>query len=146
MQIEIKLDETCKEPRVVIYACKVTEEVNSLVKRLSEPLPTALAGFCEDRVEILQPEEIVRIYAENQKVYAQTEKATYVLRWRLYEAEQNIGDANFIRISNSEIINLKRVKNLDLSLSGTIGVNLAGGIRTFVSRRYVAKIRSKLGI
>ena len=52
----------------------------------------------------------------------------------------------FVRISHSEIVNLRRVKRLDLSLSGTICMELSNGTTAFVSRRYVAKIKEILGI
>ena len=65
---------------------------------------------------------------------------------RLYEAEEQLDQTRFVRISNSEIINLKMAKRFDLSFSGTICVNLAGGQTAYVSRRYVAKIKRLLGI
>ena len=42
--------------------------------------------------------------------------------------------------------NLKKVKGFDLSFSGTICVTLSNGALTYVSRRYVAKIKQVLGI
>ncbi|MEE3499403.1 MAG: LytTR family DNA-binding domain-containing protein, partial [Ruminococcus bromii] len=44
------------------------------------------------------------------------------------------------------IINLKKVRNFDLSLSGTICVTLSDGTATYVSRRYVSKIKKVLGL
>ena len=41
---------------------------------------------------------------------------------------------------------MKMAKRFDLSFSGTICVNLAGGQTAYVSRRYVAKIKRLLGI
>nr|WP_330379950.1 LytTR family DNA-binding domain-containing protein [Roseburia intestinalis] len=52
----------------------------------------------------------------------------------------------FIRISNSEIINLKEVKKFDLSFSGTICVSMSDKTVTYVSRRYVRKIKQVLGL
>ena len=49
-------------------------------------------------------------------------------------------------ISNGEIINIKKVKGFDLSFTGTICVSLSNGTVTYVSRRYVSKIRHLLGI
>lgn len=43
-------------------------------------------------------------------------------------------------------INLKKVRNFDLSLSGTICVTLSDGTATYVSRRYVSKIKKILGL
>ena len=48
--------------------------------------------------------------------------------------------------SENEIINLKKVRGFDLSFTGTICVSLSNGTVTYVSRRYVAKIKQLLGI
>ena len=65
---------------------------------------------------------------------------------RLYELEERLDRKAFVRVSHSEIVNWKRVTALDLSLSGTIRVTLEGGVVTYVSRRYVKKIKEVLGI
>lgn len=54
--------------------------------------------------------------------------------------------SSFVRISNSEIVNLRRVNNFDLSYAGTIRVSLNNGDTAFVSRRYIPKIKKVLGL
>ena len=56
------------------------------------------------------------------------------------------GKLNFIRISNSESINLKKVRNFDLSFTGTVCVVLSDGSKTYASRRYVTRLKGVLGI
>ena len=96
--------------------------------------------------EILSPEDIIRFYAAGGKTFASVSKKEYILRQRLYELEEQLTKHSFVRISNSEIINLKKVRNFDLSLSGTICVTLSDGTATYVSRRYVSKIKKVLGL
>lgn len=146
MKIEIKIDENCVEPKVLIVTDKVTDEINEIVKRLSGGQSQTIAGFQGGQVVVLAPEEIVRIYAANGKVYAEEEQGTYLLRLRLYEMEQRLANKSFVRISNGEIINLKKVKGFDLSFTGTICVSLSNETVTYVSRRYVSRIRHLLGI
>lgn len=146
MQIEIKLDANTKEPKVVVYTDKMTDEVQELVKRLSDEAPQMLAGFQQDVLSVLEQEDIIRVYASNGKVFAVTTKGEYFLRLRLYELESRLDKHKFVRISNSEIINLKMVNGFDLSYTGTICVTLKNGTVTYVSRRYVAKIKQVLGI
>jgi len=55
MQIEIKIDENCKEPKIIVVADKVSEELNALIKRLSDSPPQMLAGFKDETVELLEP-------------------------------------------------------------------------------------------
>ena len=62
------------------------------------------------------------------------------------EAEERLDNSKFVRISNSEIVNLKKVKSLDLSFVGTICMELSNGTVSYVSRRYVSKIKKVLGL
>ena len=146
MQVEIKIDSTVREPKVIVLTDRMTDEVNEIVRKISETEPTMLAGFREDTVTVLDPEEIYRIYAATGKVFAVTGKAEYTLRMRLYEVEERFRRSSFVRISNSEIINLKAVRSFDLSLAGTIRVALKNGEAAYVSRRYVGKIKEALGM
>jgi len=146
VKIEIQLDESRKEPLVVVYTDKVNEEIHALVRRLSQDAPQMLVGFREDEATILQEEFVLRVYAENGKVLAETMDGLYLLRLRLYELEERLDKKMFVRISNSEIINLRKVKRFDLSLAGTICVQMQNGAVTYVSRRYVARIKQVLGL
>ena len=146
MQVEIKIDETCREPKIIILTDKMTEEISALVRNLSGQTPQILTGFKGDTAEILEQPDILRIFASSGKVFAATEKGEYTLRLRLYELEERLDRNRFVRISNSEIVNLQKVKSFDLSFTGTICVSLSDGTATYVSRRYVSKIRQVLGL
>jgi len=146
MQIEIILDENLEEPRLVLHARAMTPELNELIGRLSEGGARQIAGYIEDRVELIEPEDVVRVYAERQKVYLETDRARYALRARLYEVEARLDRRQFARISVGEIVNLRKVKSLDLSAAGTIQVRLTSGATTWVSRRHMADLKKTLGI
>ena len=146
MQIEIKIDGSCAEPKIIVVTDKMTEEIDAIVKKLSEQSPQVLSGFRGDTLEVLEPEQLVRVYAAGGKVYAVTERGEYTLRLRLYELEERLDRGRFVRISNSEIINIMKARGFDLSFSGTICVSLSNGDVTYVSRRYVPKIKQFLGI
>ena len=146
MQVEIKVDTSCAETKIIIVTNKMTDDISELAKRISEQMPSVLAGFKDDNVSIIEHAKIIRLYTANQKVYAVTKSGEYTIRLRLYELEQRLNSAEFIRISNSEIINLKEVDGFDLSYSGTICVKFRDNSTSFVSRRYVAKIKQILGI
>ena len=146
MQVEIKIDTSCNETKVIIVTNKITDDVSELAKRISEQTPSVLVGFKDDNVSILDHAKIIRLYTANQKVYAVTKNGEYIIRLRLYELEQRLNSAEYVRISNSEIINLKEVDGFDLSYSGTICVKFCDNSTSYVSRRYVAKIKQILGM
>lgn len=146
MQVEVKIDNSCIEPKIIVLAASMTEEVSKVIQKLSDNNPQIITGSKNEKIEVLEQNELIRIYAANSRVFAVTNSGEYLLRLRLYEAEERLDPNQFVRISNSEIINLKKVKSFDLSFAGTICVELSNGTTTFVSRRYVSKIKKILGI
>lgn len=146
MKVEIKLESGLSEPRLVIHAPEETEQLRRLVEQLSRldfsPIPAQLG----ERTVLLQPEQVLRFFTDGKGVSAQTAQEVYALRLRLYELEQRLDPRTFVRISNSEIVNLKTVTALDLSLAGTIRMTLNGSLTAYVSRRYVKKIKQAIGI
>lgn len=144
MQIEIQIDSSHSDTKVIVVAPSMTEEVESLVKMLSDDTPHFLTGSRNNKLEVLEPEDLIRIYSSSGKVFAVTPKGEYTLRLRLYELEQRLDHNRFVRISNSEIINLKKVEHFDLNFTGTICAKLTDGSKSYVSRRYLPKIKQML--
>ncbi|MDP3446907.1 MAG: LytTR family DNA-binding domain-containing protein [Eubacteriales bacterium] len=146
MKIEVKVDAACGETTLVIHTNKVTDEIQNLVRRLAQDAPQVLVGFRDEEAVILAQEDILRVFAEGGKVFAETADGRFSLRLRLYELEERLDGKRFVRISNSEIVNLHWIRGFDLSFAGTICVRMKNGFVTYVSRRYVAKIKQVLGL
>ncbi len=146
MQFEVKIDSSYIEPKVIILTAFMTEDVNIILSKLSNQTPQIISGSKDNKIEVIEQADLIRIYASSGKVFAVTHKGEYALRLRLYEIEERLPPHQFVRISNSEIINLKNVNNFDLSFSGTICVKLTNGTTTYVSRRYVSRLKKILGI
>lgn len=66
--------------------------------------------------------------------------------YRLYEIEDVLRKQKFLRISNSEIVNIRKIADIDLSIIGRVCIRLSGDICVYVSRRYIPKIKKSLGI
>ncbi len=146
MQIKIEFNKAYKEPEIIILTDKMTDDIDRIFKMLSDEKSQIIAGIKNDKVEVLEPNDIIRVYANSKKVFAVTDKGEYMLRLRLYEAEERLSLNQFVRISKSEIINLKKVNNFDLNFAGTICVRFFNNEVTYVSRRYVSEIKKVLGV
>ena len=146
MKIRVELDPACAEPEVVVRAARMTEEVGALLAQLQGGEEAAIAGWQNGRAALLEPGSIARFYALGAKVFACTPQGEYAVRFRLYELEERLKNRGFARISNSEIVRLGAVKEFDLSFAGTIRVIFRDGSASYVSRRYVGRIKQVLGI
>ena len=147
MKVEVQVDPGLEEPLVVLRVPSPTEEVEQLARRLrGEAAPQPFTVYTEREAVRVSRSMVLRFYAEDKGVSCQTGKGTFAVRRRLYELEEELAGTRFVRVSNSEIVNLDRVTGLDLTLAGTIKMTLEGGTVCWVSRRYVKKIKQTLGL
>ena len=150
MLTQIKI-EKCDKPYCVIHAEAETEGIKTIAEKIGRMdesgRTTMLTGWDRDYCIQVKQNDIFRIYSMDKKVYLETEKENLLLKLRLYEFEelaQNCGWTDFIRISNTDIVNFSKVTKLDMSLTGIVRVNFTNGKAAIVSRRYMNKIKSEL--
>ncbi len=154
MKVEVIIKPGEPTAKVTITASELNKEINELLEFIGtltkeeekETEDTLITGFIDEKVEIIDEERIMRIYSSNSKTFICTPEAEYRSRLRLYEFEDRLENKYFVRISKSEIINLHMVKSFDLGLVGTICVRFVDGSCTYVSRRFVSKIKGILNV
>ena len=146
MDIEIKIDEKYTNPKIVIFTNELTKEISNIFDDLSSIDKKILKVYEDEKIHILNQHEIESIYSENGKVYVRCNDNLYTVKNRLYELESLLDDTKFIRISNSEIINFSKVKNIDSKITGTLILNFKSGNKSYSSRRYIPKIKKFLEI
>ena len=146
MKVEIVVDKNLKEKEVIIKTPKIDQESLDIKEKISANEIEVLSGIYDDKLEIINLDDIIRIYANDKKVYTVTNKKTYLMKLPLYKIEDYLNGKNFVRISNSEIINLDRTKSFDFKYLGTISCEMDNGDVCFVSRRAMKKVREILGV
>ena len=149
LKVGINIDHSVEEVEVLITAQEQSRTVNALYEHIVEfdkkSLET-LTAYKDDIAKIVNVADVFRIYTGNQKVYIQTHQGEYAIRYRLYELEAALDKKQFLRISNSEIVNIKKIRDIDLSIIGRICIRFEDNTQTYVSRRYIPKIKKSLGI
>ena len=70
---------------------------------------------------------------------------THILRRSLSELEQDLGDEKFVRIHRSLVVNLERIRGLELQTGGEYEVVLKSRVRLRLSRRYRKRLQDRLG-
>lgn len=147
MKVELKIEPGRKETTVIIHAPAATPDVLKLAERLrKESAPVMFTASRENEAVMLPLPDILRFFTDGKGVSCQTAKGIFAVRQRLYELEEELSGTRFVRVSNSEMVNLDRVTALDLSITGTIRITLTGGVTAYASRRYVKKIKEAVGL
>lgn len=144
MKVELNIDKKFEETIVTISTNKVNDEIQNLVNYI-ENKEDYFIGVSDGKVRLLNTEDIIRVYVEDRKVYVVTVEGRFIVRKKLYEVQSTL-TKDFIKISQSEIANVKYIHSLDLGLRGTIVINYKNSDISYVSRRMLKEFKMKLGL
>ena len=144
--MKIKYDIQEKYQEIEIHLCNHERSAELLELRgvLESVLGIKIKVHKNQEYRTLTPAEIVRIFSQNKRVYVRTKDECYEVNDRIYTLEEQLQDRGFVRISNSELVNIRQIEKLDMSYAGTIRMYLKNGDETYVSRRYMKKIKEVL--
>lgn len=146
MKVEVNVDKNCEETKIVIHTKSIEDKFIKLIENLQIKETEQINGFKDDEMYLLNQDNIESFYTENGKVFARINENRYLIKKRLYELEEILNPDKFVRISNSEIVNMRKVKKINLKLTGTIILYFATNNKAYVSRRYLKKIKEYLGV
>ncbi len=144
VDIEVILDENCIDPKVKILTKEKNKQVEDIIyaiENVSESAYPPIPVLGEEGLEFISQRDIIRAYTENRKIMILTENGVYVYRKKLSALEEELNPTRFIRISQSEIINIYKVKSFDINIAGTIGVEFENGTKSWASRSCVKAIK-----
>ena len=147
VDIEVVIDDNYVNPEVSIKTKARTSQVENIImaiENVSEndfPMIPANVG---NKIELISQRDIVRVFTEGRKISIQTDDVTFSTNKTLSNIEDMLNPERFLRISQSEIINLYKVKQFDIDIAGTIGIEFDNGTKSWASRSRVRVIKDKL--
>lgn len=126
---------------IVVNTSKFTKEVGEIIETLQQITSRidSIIGKKGNEISVINIDEIICFYSSEQNNYCKTDKGEFVIKQKLYELEESLPKNDFIRISNSTIINIKFVKCFDVSMIGNILVKFKDGTSEYVSKRRVSR-------
>ncbi|MFF5994899.1 LytTR family DNA-binding domain-containing protein [Lysinibacillus sp. KU-BSD001] len=147
MRVELKIDAKCEEPYVEIHTAKLTPNIQAAISLLQSENDTyILTAQHDNKTYMMDPETIVVICTEGRElVLYDVAKTRYIVNKPLYELEAQLGK-DFIRISKSAIINIRKIKHIEAAFNGTMEVELVMGIKEVITRNYRKKFKERLGV
>ena len=143
----MNISESIKEPYAVINTDELTPEIAALAREIAAfgNGRNVIIGNLDERMVIIEPEKIVLIRVEREKVYVVTEDETYRVGKRMYELLEVLGK-EFMQVSKSAAINLSYLESVEPSFNGIMLLHMKNGEKEYISRKYVPGLRKYLGI
>ncbi|HEM5271295.1 TPA: LytTR family transcriptional regulator [Streptococcus suis] len=147
MKVKLAISPEIVEDLVTIEAQAMSEQVTHLVSYIQnlDKQRSSLTVKKGEQVYLVEHDEIVRLYLEDKVLQVETVENVYTSNLRLYQVKEDL-PANFLQISQSEIIHIKQLDHLKLTSNGLVKLVMKNGSVTYSSRRYLKIIKERLGL
>lgn len=144
--MELIVSSEIQESSAIIKVNELSEDVKKAVNYL-ENLETRDVLTVKDnaKLKVINIDDIYLIKSVDKKIKVFSETHEYSTNKKLYELE-NILNKNFIRISKSSIVNIKKINNITPSFKGTLIISLKNNLKDNISRKYLKDFKKKLGM
>ncbi|AKK10041.1 LytTR family DNA-binding domain-containing protein [Corynebacterium uterequi] len=148
MKITTHIDSSLAEAVVDIFSpdSRQALRLHAAVAAAEHPGAAVLVGTRGTDATILDPTDVLRFHTRGKHVYAHTADGQWRIKPRLKDVHHWVEAHPFVQINQSEIVNLRHVTRLDLSLAGTIQLRLSDSTLCYVSRRSLSAVKKALGL
>lgn len=146
IKINTNISSEFKETSITINAPELSDEIQNLIQHISNinSIPNQIVANKNNQIYFIDLEKVICFFSKDKYNYVRIKEGTYKIKYKLYELEEIFKQKDFIRISNSCIININQVECFDTSILGTVLVKLKDNTQETVSKRNVAPIMKLL--
>lgn len=145
MKVNVVVEPELEEEYAEIHVKGITDEITRLSKVIQNK-SQAITGMDEyERNVVIEETDIVALHAEKKWCRIYTDTSNYSCRKRLYEVENMLG-ADFMRISKSIIVNLRKIESVEAVFNGMLLLRMKNGSKEYVSRTYLSQMKEYFGI
>lgn len=143
IKVRTNISNEYQDIEVCINAPAINQDVqmleNELLSITSKSVKQIIAMQDND-IFIINVSDIIIFFSEEKNNFCKTKDGIYRIKEKLYYLEEMLSSKDFIRISNSAIININHVKCFNTSIIGKIIVKFKDGSEESVSKRKTSEI------
>lgn len=130
---------------ILFSASEMDNQVVNLMNRVSDPLSVTWEVRDETGSYVMLSEDrIISISADRRRLRVVVDDGVYWLKMSLQDAENALNPSMFLRVSRYEIINLRKVRRFDFTVTGSLRIEMEDGTETWASRRSIPLIKERL--
>ena len=156
MKVQLFVSKDLEEPYAEIYTDVLTDNIQKAMVLLENENEeedkegindnnSILAVKKGQDIVLLDFEDIFLIRVEDKQTKVFTENTDYLIKKPLYQIEENL-DSNFVRVSKTTIVNLRKIKRVAPSLRGMMFIELKNGLKDNISRKYLSDFKNALDL
>ena len=132
-----------EEPEVTIAYHEMTESVKRVSDYVRYVDQTILCKKDNEEIAVLI-NDIFYLESVDKKVFVYCEKEVFRSNYKLYELEEMLSQAGFVRVSKSVLLNIEKLMGLKTLVNSKLEARLSNGESICVTRKYLKDIKSEL--
>jgi len=132
-----------EEPEVTIAYREMTASVKRVSDFVRSVEQTILCRRGNEEFAI-SVSDIYYVESVDKKIFVYCEKDFFQSGYKLYELENMLSPASFVRVSKSTILNIEILKGVKTLANSKLEAILSNGERICVTRKYLKDIREAL--
>lgn len=136
---EHKIEDRHQEGIVLEYV-EFTKEFDEIKDFILNQNKT-MNGYIDRECVQIPISDILYFEAVRKLVFAYTENQVYEIKYRLYQIEENLKGAFFLRSSKSTLLHVTKILSLEPALNGRFYATMSNGEKVMISRQYAADIK-----
>ncbi|MDO5818924.1 MAG: LytTR family DNA-binding domain-containing protein [Methanobrevibacter sp.] len=154
MKVQLFVSKDLEEPYAEIYTDVLTDNIQKAMVLLENETEEDDEGIADNSIlavkkgqdiVLLDFDDIFMIRVEDKQTKVFTEDRDYLVKKPLYQIEESL-DSNFVRVSKTTIVNLRKIKRVAPSLKGMMFIELKNGLKDNISRKYLSDFKSALDL
>ena len=154
MKVQLFVSKDLEEPYAEIYTDVLTDNIQKAMVLLENETEDDEEGITDNSIlavkkgqdiVLLDFDDIFMIRVEDKQTKVFTEDRDYLVKKPLYQIEESL-DSNFVRVSKTTIVNLRKIKRVAPSLKGMMFIELKNGLKDNISRKYLSDFKSALDL
>ncbi|MGN0536950.1 MAG: LytTR family DNA-binding domain-containing protein [Acutalibacteraceae bacterium] len=145
MKLYIEQSDCYKETEIIIHCSILDRNLQKIIEQI-QLASCILTVQKDDQTLLLKPDTVCYLESVDDKTFVYTEKEVYESQMKLYELEEFLKQASFVRISKSCILNINYLESVRPLLNGKMEALLSNGERIIVNRHYVPEFKRKFGL
>ena len=146
MKVNLFVSKDIEEPHTDIHTNELTDNITKAMSILeSDDSNDMLAVKKGSDIALLEFDDVFMLRVEDKQVNVYTENGQYLVKKPLYQVEETLS-SDFVRISKTTIVNLRKIERVAPSLKGMMFIQLKNGLKDNISRKYLPDFKNALDL
>ena len=146
MKVNLFVSRDVEEPYADIHTNELTDNITKAISVLeSDDSNEMLAVKKGSDIALLEFDDVYMFRVEDKQVKVHTENREYSIKKPLYQIEETL-NSDFVRISKTTIVNLRKIERVAPSLRGMMFIQLKNGLKDNISRKYLPGFKEALDL